>query len=48
VESKDKRLWKGEAYRYFDDFSEAVKARKAAEMHLQYHENHGASDRAAF
>lgn len=33
---------------YFDDFSEAVKARKAAEMQLQYHENHGTSDRAAF
>ncbi|EMC4142370.1 HNH endonuclease signature motif containing protein [Cronobacter sakazakii] len=33
---------------YFDDFCEAVKARKAAEMKLQYHENHGAGDRLTF
>ncbi|MCV8287799.1 HNH endonuclease [Escherichia coli] len=33
---------------YFDDFREAMKARKAAEMQLQYHKNHGTRDRLTF
>ncbi|VTP12681.1 AP2 domain protein [Phytobacter ursingii] len=33
---------------YFDDFNEAVKARKDAEKELQYHENHGANGRPRF